>query len=155
MLALVQRSLEASVSVDSQLKGSISRGLLVFLGVGSSDNQQEALYLSQKLVNLRIFNDADGKMNLSLKDTCGQALIISQFTLHADTKKGNRPSFTDAMAPVEAEKLYQYFCSCVSDQGIFVQQGVFGAHMKVELINDGPVTIMLKSRNEYCSSDKQ
>ncbi|HEY3251209.1 MAG TPA: D-aminoacyl-tRNA deacylase [Ignavibacteria bacterium] len=151
MIALIQRVLEASVAVDSELMGKIEKGFLVFLGIKQDDNEDEARYLAAKTANLRIFNDENNKMNLSLLDTGFSALIVSQFTLHADTKHGNKPSFTDAAEPDKAEELYKIFISELKYIiGMHkVEEGKFGAMMKIKLINDGPVTIMLKSKNEY------
>ncbi len=151
MLALVQRVLEASVSVDSEIVGAINDGFLVFLGIKQDDNENEAKYLAAKTANLRVFNDAEGKMNLSLLDKGFGALVVSQFTLHADTKHGNRPSFADAAEPKHAEELYNIFIDEMKYLVGFdkVAEGKFGAMMKIKLINDGPVTITLKSKNEY------
>jgi D-tyrosyl-tRNA(Tyr) deacylase len=151
VIALIQRVLEASVAVDSQIISQIGGGLLVLLGVRNHDTETEAKYLAAKTVNLRIFNDENSKMNLSLLETGGEILVISQFTLHADTKHGNRPSFTEASEPEKAEALYNcYIDDCknlLSCDRVF--GGKFGAMMKIKLINDGPVTIILKSKNEY------
>lgn len=151
MLAVIQRVSEASVHVNSDIIGSIKSGLLIFLGVKNGDNENEAKYLATKTVNLRIFSDDNDKMNLSLTDTGFDLLVISQFTLHADTKHGNRPSFTDSAEPKTAEYLYQYFIEeckkLIGNQK--VAEGKFGAMMQVKLVNDGPVTITLKSKNEY------
>ena len=145
MRLLVQRVSKASVEVDNKIIGKIDKGFLVFLGITHKDEEEIADYLVKKLLNLRVFEDENGKMNLSLKDVEGRLLIISQFTLYADTKKsGNRPSFTDAAKPEHAEKLYEYFIKKCKEERVNVQTGKFGADMKVELINDGPVTIMLE-----------
>lgn len=151
MLALIQRVSEASVAIGSEITGEIRNGLLVFIGVKNEDDENEARYLAAKTINLRIFNDENGKMNLSLLDVNGELLAVSQFTLHADTKHGNRPSFTDAAPQPKAEELYKYFADeCRSLIGHHrVAEGRFGAMMNVKLINSGPVTIMLKSKNEY------
>lgn len=150
MIALVQRVLEASVAVDSDIVGSIERGLLVLLGVRTGDTEDEARYLAAKTVNLRIFSDENEKMNLSLLDKSYSMLVVSQFTLHADTRYGNRPSFTEAAEPQTAERLYgKYVDECSNLLGREkVRDGRFGAMMKVKLVNDGPVTIILKSKNE-------
>jgi D-aminoacyl-tRNA deacylase len=151
MIALIQRVLEASVAVDSEITGAIEQGFLVLLGVKQDDNEDEAVYLAAKAANLRVFNDEEGKMNLSLLDTGYSALVVSQFTLHADTKHGNRPSFTGAAEPDKANRLYRVFIDEMKNLLGYhrVSEGKFGAMMKIKLINDGPVTITLKSRNEY------
>lgn len=148
MKAFIQRVNHASVKVAGETIGKINEGFLVFLGIGCHDSKEEADFLAKKLVNLRVFEDEKGKMNKSLLNTGGEALIISQFTLYASTKKGNRPSFTDAMPPIRAQKLYEYFIKSVKSFGIKVQTGSFGANMKVSLENDGPVSIMILSKNE-------
>ncbi len=151
MIALIQRVTEASVAVDSRLIDSIEGGLLVFLGVRNDDIETEAQYLASKTVNLRIFGDDNDKMNLSLLDTNKEILVISQLTLHADTRHGNRPSFIEASEPQKAEDLYNYFINeCKSLMGSNkVKHGKFGAMMKIKLVNDGPVTIILRSKNDY------
>ena len=148
MKLLVQRVNNASVEVNEKIIGEINKGFLVFLGITHTDTEEIADYLVNKLLNLRVFEDQNEKMNLSLKDIKGQLLIISQFTLYADTKKsGNRPSFTDAAKPEDANKLYEYFIAKCKGKGIYTQNGEFGAHMNVKLLNDGPVTIMLEKEN--------
>ena len=148
MKLLVQRVNNASVEVNRKVIGKIDKGFLVFLGITRTDTEDIADYLVNKLLNLRVFEDENEKMNLSLKDIQGQILIISQFTLYADTKKsGNRPSFTDAAKPEYANKLYKYFIDKCKEKGIYTQTGEFGAHMDVKLLNDGPVTIMLEKEN--------
>ena len=151
MIALIQRVLEASAAVDSEVVGAIDKGILILLGVRKDDNEEEAKYLAAKAANLRIFNDENGKMNVSLLDTDGNALVVSQFTLHADTRHGNRPSFIDAAESEQAEHLYRIFIDELKYTIGFhrVAEGKFGAMMKIKLINDGPVTITLKSKNEY------
>ncbi len=151
MIALVQRVLESSVTVDSQLVDMTGRGLLVLLGIRQEDIESDAKYLAAKVVNLRIFSDEHDKMNLSLLDTGFEILVVSQFTLHADTRHGNRPSFTDAAEPEKANELYEQFIFELRDLigHDKVRQGKFGAMMKVKLINDGPVTIILRSKNDY------
>lgn len=151
MIALVQRVLEASVTVNSQVIDSIRTGLLVLLGVREEDTDNDAMYLAAKAINLRIFSDENDKMNLSLLDNGGDILVVSQFTLHADTRHGNRPSFTEAASPERAEELYEMFLSeCrVLIGNDRVKSGKFGAMMKVKLLNDGPVTIILRSKNDY------
>ena len=145
MKLLVQRVKNASVEVESEIIGKIDKGFLVLLGITHTDDEKIADYLVDKLLNLRIFDDEDDKMNLSLKDVEGQLLIISQFTLYADTKKsGNRPSFSNAARAEQANKLYEYFIEKCKEKGIYTQTGKFGADMKVQLLNDGPVTIMLE-----------
>lgn len=151
MIALIQRAIEASVTVDSQLVDKIDRGLLVLLGVRQDDNENDAKYLAAKTVNLRIFSDENDKMNLSLLDTGFEILVVSQFTLHADTRHGNRPSFTDAAEPEKADELYHLYIAELKNLigHDKVREGKFGAMMKVKLINDGPVTIILRSKNDY------
>jgi len=145
MKALVQRVSGASVRVDGEEVSSIDRGFLVLLGVMNGDGMSDMGYIVRKVANLRVFHDSEGRMNLSLKDIRGEALVVSQFTLAADTRKGNRPSFTDAMPPQEAEAMYEDFMRGLRSEGISVKGGVFGADMEVSLVNDGPVTIMLDS----------
>lgn len=148
MKLLVQRVSKASVKVEEEIIGEIKKGFLVFLGVTHTDNKEVVDYLVNKLSNLRVFEDENEKMNLSLKDVKGELLVISQFTLYADTKKsGNRPSFTEAAKLEYANELYEYFISQCKAKGIYTQTGKFGADMKVELLNDGPVTIMLEKEN--------
>jgi D-tyrosyl-tRNA(Tyr) deacylase len=143
--AVVQRVSHASVTVDGQVAGEIRAGLLILLGVGRLDNPESAAYLAEKISNLRIFADAAGKMNRSLLDTRGAALVVSQFTLYADTRGGRRPSYTQAAPPEEAVQLYEEFVRILRAAGVTVATGVFQAHMQVELVNDGPVTILLDS----------
>lgn len=143
MRAVVQRVSEAAVRVDGQVVGAIEGGLLVLLGVGHDDDEHTAEKLLSKLVRLRIFEDADGKTNLSLSDVGGQLLVVSQFTLYASCRKGNRPSFTDAGAPDQAERLYEWFVRRAREEVPVVETGRFGANMAVSLINDGPFTIVL------------
>lgn len=145
--ALIQRVSSASVTVDSNIVGQIEHGLLILLGVGQGDGIEEVKLLSEKVANLRIFSDADGKFNLSLLDIQGQALVVSQFTLYADARKGRRPSFIDAAHPDIAAPLVDQFANQLRAMGITVAQGRFGADMKVALLNDGPVTIMLDSEH--------
>lgn len=146
MRAILQRVREASVTVDGQVTGKIGPGLLVLLGVGKGDTEADVDFMADKIPALRIFEDAAGKMNLSLADTSKALLAVSQFTLFADTKKGRRPSFVDAMPPDEAKRLYALFCDKCRALGLDVQEGVFAAHMDVALVNDGPVTISLDSK---------
>jgi D-tyrosyl-tRNA(Tyr) deacylase len=144
MRAVIQRVSEASVTVDGKVTGAIGKGLLVLLGVGHADTEATAQALAAKIVKLRIFSDAEGKMNLSVQDVGGGVLVVSQFTLLADTRKGNRPSFTDAAPPEAGNRLYEEFCRAVAALGLPVAQGIFGAHMDVRLTNDGPVTIVME-----------
>jgi D-aminoacyl-tRNA deacylase len=146
MRAVLQRVREASVTVDGQIVGQIGPGLLVLLGVGKGDTDADVDFMVDKIPLLRIFEDDAGKMNRSLLDGTRQLLAVSQFTLYADTRKGRRPSFTDAMPPDEAKRLYASFCEKCRAAGLSVAEGVFAADMKVALVNDGPVTIVLDSR---------
>lgn len=145
MRIVIQRAEKAKVSVDGEVVGQIGKGFMVLVGVGPEDTKQNADFLVNKMCNLRVFEDEQGKMNLSIKDVGGQILAISQFTLYADCKKGNRPSFTGAAKPEQANELYEYFMEEIRKQGIKVEHGIFGAHMKVDFINDGPVTILLEN----------
>lgn len=147
MKALLQRVTSASVSVAGEVVGRIARGLVVFAGVANGDTEKDAQYLAQKIVNLRIFADQQEKFNLSALDIEGEILLVSQFTLLADTRKGRRPSFTDAAPPAQAEKLFQQFVGEVKATGLKVATGRFQQYMQVEIHNDGPVTIMLDSRD--------
>ena len=144
MKLVVQRVKYAKVDVDGETVGGIDRGFLVLLGVTHTDTKETADYLAKKLCNLRVFEDSNGKMNLGLKDVQGQLLIVSQFTLYADCSEGNRPSFINAAKPGVANELYEYFCKRCDEQNIKVEKGIFGADMKVSLLNDGPVTIILE-----------
>jgi D-aminoacyl-tRNA deacylase len=147
MRLLIQRVTTASVSIHGEIKSAIGNGLLVLVGIEEADTREDIQWLSQKLVNLRIFNDADGVMNVSVKETNGDILAVSQFTLHASTKKGNRPSYIKAAKPPVAIPLYETFVKQVeSDLGKTIFTGEFGADMKVELLNDGPVTIWMDSK---------
>jgi D-aminoacyl-tRNA deacylase len=143
--AVVQRVSRASVTVGGRVAGEIGAGLLVLLGVSRIDNAESAAYLAEKIVNLRIFPDEAGKMNRSLLDSRGSALVVSQFTLYGDTRGGRRPSYIQAAPPEEANRLYEEFVRAMRALGVQVATGVFQAHMEVELINDGPVTILLDS----------
>ncbi len=149
MRAVIQRVEKARVSVDNKNINEIDRGVLVFLGVGCDDIDEDLNYLIKKIVNLRIFEDEEGKMNLSLRDIGGDMLVVSQFTLYGDCRKGRRPSFIEAAPPDMANKYYESFIEGVAARGINVKGGIFQAHMKVELINDGPVTILLDSKKEF------
>jgi D-aminoacyl-tRNA deacylase len=144
MRAIIQRVSSASVKVDNKVVGQINKGFVVLLGITHKDTEVEAKFIANKITNLRIFSDDEGKMNLSLKDVNGGALIVSQFTLYGDARKGNRPSFTDAARPEVAIPLYEYFVSEVKKAGIPVATGIFGAMMDVEINNSGPVTIMIE-----------
>ena len=146
MKFVIQRVTRAQVSVHNEVIGKIGKGFLVLVGIGKADDEKIADKLVQKLVNMRIFEDENGKTNLGLKDVNGELLIISQFTLYADCKKGNRPSFTEAGAPQDADRLYEYILEKCRAEIETVQHGEFGADMKVELLNDGPFTIILDSR---------
>jgi len=146
MRLVIQRVNEARVVIEGNISGEIKKGLLVFLGVGDGDTKEMVDKYVDKLLKLRIFADQDGKTNLSVQDIGGEILVVSQFTLYADCKKGNRPSFVKAAAPDLAEELYEYFKKKVADNYGFVQSGEFGADMKVELINDGPFTILWDSQ---------
>jgi D-tyrosyl-tRNA(Tyr) deacylase len=145
VLGLIQRVSSASVSIEGSITGQISQGLLLFLGVQKNDSKANAERLLNKVLNYRIFSDAEGKMNLSLSDIGGGLLVISQFTLAADTKKGLRPSFSAAAKPEHAEILYNYFIECAVKNHPIIQSGIFGANMQVSLCNDGPVTFILNS----------
>ena len=147
MKLVVQRVKQANVVVENRIVGQINKGFLVLFGAGLNDTKIEADYLLQKLLNLRVFEDEYDKMNLSIKDIGGELLIVSQFTLYADCKKGNRPSFINAAKPEEANELYEYFIEECKKREINVQKGIFGAHMEVSLLNDGPVTIILEKEN--------
>jgi D-aminoacyl-tRNA deacylase len=145
MRALLQRVSRASVTVGEQVVGQIGQGLLVLLGVGRDDSEVQVKALADKIVYLRIFGDDEGKMNRSLLDIGGEVLVVSQFTLYADTRRGRRPSFTDAAPPSIAEPLVERFKDTIAAYGLTVADGIFGAYMQVELLNDGPVTIWLDS----------
>ena len=145
MRAVVQRVAEARVAVGTESVGQIGRGLCIFLGIGKKDDEHHADALAYKIVNLRIFEDDDGKMNRSIKDFGGELLVVSQFTLYADCRKGNRPSFTDAAPPETADRLYRYFADRLRDTGVPVATGRFQEHMRVALVNDGPVTLVLEN----------
>lgn len=147
MKLVIQRVTRAVVSVDGETVGKIGNGFLVLFGAGAEDTRADCERLAQKLVNLRIFADENGKTNLSIKDVGGELLIISQFTLYADCRKGNRPNFLAAKEPNEAESLYEYFCELCAHEVPVVERGIFGADMSVELVNDGPFTVILESRN--------
>lgn len=144
MKLVIQRVSEAKVEVNNEVVGKIGKGFLVLFGAGEGDTKEQAEFLAEKLCNLRVFSDENDKMNLSIKDIDGELLVVSQFTLYADCKKGNRPSFINAAAPEEANELYEYFMDKCKNLVKNVQKGIFGADMKVSLLNDGPVTIILE-----------
>lgn len=149
MRAVLQRTAFASVKVDGNITGSIQKGLLVFMGVEDADATEDIEWLSSKIVNLRIFDDENGVMNLSVKDVDGDILLVSQFTLHASTKKGNRPSYIKASKPDFAIPMYEKMIAQLEQElGKKIQKGIFGADMKVELLNDGPVTIVIDTKNK-------
>ena len=149
MRAVVQRISHSKVTVDERVTGEAKKGLLVLLGVTHDDTSKDVDYMVDKVVNLRIFEDENDKMNLSLKDLDGEIMAVSQFTLYGDCRRGRRPSFTDAARPEIANPLYEEFVEKIRKQGITVGTGEFGAHMMVELVNDGPVTILLESKKAF------
>lgn len=149
MRVVIQRVSKASVSVEGTVVGSIDKGLLVLLGVGQDDDEKDLDYLCDKIANLRIFEDENGKMNKSLVDIKGELLVVSQFTLYGDVRKGRRPNFMNAAEPKKAECMYLEFVNKIRKTGIKVETGKFGEHMHVELINDGPVTILLDSKKTF------
>jgi D-tyrosyl-tRNA(Tyr) deacylase len=146
MRACIQRVSQAAVTVNGELVSRIGKGFLVLLGVGAEDTKEEAIKLAEKIIGLRVFEDQAGKMNLSLQEVGGEILVVSQFTLFADCRKGRRPSFTGAAPPELAEQLYEFFVNYIAQKGILVRTGRFREHMLVELVNDGPVTIWLDSK---------
>ena len=149
MKVIIQRVLQASVTIESRIVAQIQEGLLILVGIEDLDNQEDINWLTSKIINLRIFNDENNVMNLSVKDINGEMIVVSQFTLHASTKKGNRPSYIKASKPEIAIPLYESFVSQLeSELGKKIQTGVFGADMKVSLVNDGPVTIVIDSKNK-------
>ena len=148
MRILIQRVEKASVSVDGRLKGKIDKGLLIFVGISKSDTDSDIEYVVDKSVNLRLFPDSNGKFHFSVKDVKGELMVISQFTLYGDTRRGRRPSFSDAMGPVEAEEIFNKVIEMFkSNSGLDVAEGQFGSHMDIKSINDGPVTIWLDSED--------
>lgn len=149
MIATIQRISEASITINGNIHCSVKKGLLVLIGITHADTNEDVNWLVKKIIQMRIFSDEEGKMNLSLQDVAGDLLIVSQFTLHASTKKGNRPSFIEAARPEQAIPLYNYFVEeCKRELGKEVATGIFGADMKVALVNDGPVTILIDSQNK-------
>lgn len=148
MKAVVQRVKSSKVTINGKIVGNIDKGFNVLFGAEEMDTKKDADYLARKISNLRVFEDENGKMNLSIKDIDGQMLIISQFTLIADTKKGNRPSFVNAMEPKEANELYEYFMKKIEEEGISVKRGIFGEDMLVDIVNDGPVTILFDTKTK-------
>ena len=155
MRALLQRVSQASVTVDGEVTGEIKHGLLVLLGVGHDDGDKEVAWMAEKLIGLRIFEDDEGKMNLSLRDVGGGMLVVSQFTLFGDCKKGRRPSFIDAAPPELAVELYEAFVAKVKGQGVEVGTGRFREHMEVALVNDGPVTLWVETPSSAANSRSQ
>ena len=148
MKTVIQRVSSASCTVDGNITGSIDTGFLVLVGFGLDDQKETVKKMADKIAKMRIFSDEEGKINRSLKDVNGKILSISQFTLYADTRKGNRPSFTDALGGERAIELYEYFNECLREDGIEVETGIFGADMKISLVNDGPVTILMDSEEK-------
>lgn len=148
MKVVLQRVREGLVEVEGKIVGQINRGLVLLVGATAGDSEKEVVYLADKCANLRIFEDQEGKMNLSVLEVGGEILVISQFTLYGDTKKGRRPSFTEAMEPKEAEKLYLMFIDHLRKKGLRVEQGIFGAKMLVKIFNDGPVTFILDNKEK-------
>ena len=148
MKVVIQRVSEASVKVNNKITGEISKGLLLLVGIEENDEKEDAEWLSKKILDLRIFSDEEGKMNRSVKDINGEILCVSQFTLIADYKKGNRPSFIKAAKPEKAVPLFEYFKGLIKSSGLKTESGIFGADMKVSLLNDGPVTIVMDSKTK-------
>ncbi|GMG97827.1 D-aminoacyl-tRNA deacylase [Tepidimicrobium xylanilyticum] len=149
MRAVVQRVAKANVKVKGNVVGEISKGLLVFLGVGEDDSEKDLEYMVDKVLGLRIFEDENNKMNLSVMDIGGELLVVSQFTLYGDVRKGKRPSFTSSAYPELAEEIYEQFIEKCREKGIRTEKGVFGAHMEVSILNDGPVTILIDSKKVF------
>ena len=149
MRIVLQRVAHASVKVDDKVTGEIQNGFLILLGIESADTEEDIIWLINKCINMRVFSDDDGKMNLSIQQINGSFLVVSQFTLHASTKKGNRPSFIKAARPDHAIPMYEKFCEYLHEKsGLSVERGIFGADMKVELLNDGPITIIIDSKTK-------
>jgi D-tyrosyl-tRNA(Tyr) deacylase len=146
MKAIIQRVTKGTVTVKDEIVGRVGKGFVVFLGVGHEDNEEDARYLAKKISGMRIFEDNQGKMNLSLDQVAGGVLVISQFTLYGDTRKGNRPSFVGAAPPEQANRLYEYFIALIKEAGIPTESGIFQAEMQVEIYNDGPVTLVIESK---------
>ena len=149
MRAVIQRVTEASVSVDGKVVGRIGPGMVVLLGVGEDDSEKEVSYVAEKISGLRIFEDSSGRMNLSIEDTGGEILAISQFTLYGDTRKGRRPSYVRAAGGDSARRFYELFIAKLTERGIQVETGVFGAHMDVHMVNCGPVTLLVDSSKDF------
>ncbi|MXW22608.1 MAG: D-tyrosyl-tRNA(Tyr) deacylase [Candidatus Dadabacteria bacterium] len=149
MRAVIQRVTEASVSVDGKVVGRIGPGMVVLLGVGENDSEKEVAYVAEKISGLRIFEDSSGRMNLSIEDTGGEILAISQFTLYGDTRKGRRPSYVRAAGGDSARRFYELFITKLTERGIPVETGVFGAHMDVSMVNCGPVTLLVDSSKDF------
>ena len=149
MRAVVQRVLKSSVMVDGQIVGAIDKGFNVLIGIGKEDTIEDLKYIKDKVLNLRVFSDESDKMNLSIKDVEGELLLISQFTLYGDCRKGRRPNFMNALGGEEAKNLFDQFVSMCREEGIKVETGIFGADMKVDILNDGPVTILLESDRTF------
>ena len=146
MKAIIQRVTKGTVTVKDEIVGRVGKGFVVFLGVGHEDNEEDARYLAKKISGMRIFEDNQGKMNLSLDQVAGGVLVISQFTLYGDTRKGNRPSFVGAAPPEQANRLYEYFIALIKEAGLPTESGIFQAEMQVEIYNDGPVTLVIESK---------
>lgn len=149
MRAIVQRVLSSNVKVDGEIVGSIKKGYNVLIGIGKDDTEEDLKYIKDKIINLRIFEDEEDKMNLSLKDVDGELLLISQFTLYGDCRKGRRPNFMNALGGEEAKNLFNNFITLCKEEGIKVETGVFGAHMEVTIVNDGPVTMIIDSKKIF------
>ncbi|NLP29280.1 MAG: D-tyrosyl-tRNA(Tyr) deacylase [Clostridia bacterium] len=149
MRAVVQRVITSNVKVQGNIVGEIGRGIMVLLGISKEDTMEDITYIKDKIINLRIFEDSEGKMNLSLVDIGGELLIVSQFTLYGDCRKGRRPNFMEALSGEEANKLYEAFVEQCKKEGLKVKTGVFGANMEVNIVNDGPVTLLIDSKKNF------